>query len=225
VGKSSLMNALLRADRVIVTPHPGTTRDVVEETINMQGLAVTLADTAGLREARDEIEQAGVERARTSIDQADLVLLVLDGAQPLQPEDRRLLAELSGPHTVVVLNKQDLGTTVEAADLPPNLPAVGVSALTGEGLDGLESAIVQQALGGVGVSGADVLVTNVRHQEALERTARALGRCAHSEAAGLTDEILAEDLRGAMDALGEITGDTSREDVIDRIFSSFCIGK
>ena len=227
VGKSSLMNALLREDRVIVTPHPGTTRDVIEETVNVRGLPITLADTAGLREPGDEIEQAGVSLARDWIDRADMVLLVIDGAEPLRDEDRSLLAELRGNRTLVVVNKADLPQQVSDAQLAPlaAAPLVHISALTGEGLDALEEAMARLTWSGEAAPGAEVIVTNVRHKLAIEQAAEALDRCLASEAGGAPEEILAEDLRAALDALGEITGDTAREDIINHIFERFCIGK
>jgi len=226
VGKSSLMNALLQEDRVIVTPHPGTTRDVVEETVDLGGFAVTLADTAGLRESADEVELAGVARTRSWIDRADLVLLVLDGSEALQPEDHRLLAETPLARLLVVVNKADLPQRVEAADpaLPAAAPVAHVSALTGQGLDSLEGTLTHLIGNGAG-PGGEALLTNVRHEHAVALAAGALDACLAKEASGLPEEILAEDLRTALDALGEITGDTTREDVIDHIFSRFCIGK
>lgn len=227
VGKSSLMNALLREDRVIVTPHPGTTRDVVEETVNLGGFPVTLADTAGLREPADEVEQAGVSRTRRWMDCADLVFLVLDGSEPLGAEDRGLLAELPPRRLVVLVNKADLPQHVCAHDipLPPGSPLVHVSALTGEGLEALEEAVARLVWGGSAAAETEVVLTNVRHRHAVERALTALHHCLARADAGLPDEILAEDLREALEALGEITGDTTREDVINDIFARFCVGK
>jgi len=226
VGKSSLMNALLREDRVIVTPHPGTTRDVVEETVCLGGFPVTLADTAGLREPTDEIEEAGVGLARSWMERADLVLLVIDGSEGLQDKDRRLLEETL-PRRLIVVNKADLPQQVGDDDLGPQGEAevVRVSALTGEGLGALEEAVARLTWSGDASLGAQVIVTNVRHKHAIERAAEALESCLGNEAQGVGEEVLAEDLRVALDALGEITGDTTREDVINDIFARFCIGK
>jgi tRNA modification GTPase len=227
VGKSSLMNALLREDRVIVTPHPGTTRDVVEETVCLGGFPVTLADTAGLREPTDEIEQAGVGLARSWMDRADLVLLVIDGSETLRPEDHRLLDEIRAARRLIVVNKADLPQQVVDGDLglAPNAQVVHVSALTGQGLGALEEAVTRMTWSGDCAPGAEVIVTNVRHKHAIERAAQALDSCLANEAQGVGEEVLAEDLRLALDALGEITGDTTREDVINDIFARFCIGK
>jgi len=227
VGKSSLMNALLREDRVIVAPHPGTTRDVVEETVCLSGFPVTLADTAGLREPTDEIEEAGVGLARSWIERADLVLLVIDGSEALRDEDRRLLNELPAAQRLIVINKADLPQRVCDTDLglAPGAQVVHVSALTGEGLGALEDSVARMTWSGEGSLGAQVIVTNVRHKHAIERAAGALEGCLANEAQGVGEEVLAEDLRVALDALGEITGDTTREDVIYDIFARFCIGK
>jgi tRNA modification GTPase len=227
VGKSSLMNALLREDRVIVTPHPGTTRDVIEETVNLGGFPVTLADTAGLREAADEIEQAGVSLARGWADRADFVLLVIDGSEPLTGEDRRLLDEMPPARLIAVVNKADLPQRVrdEELALRADAPIVHVSALTGEGLEALEGTVARRVWSGEGAPAAEVILTNVRHKHAVEQAAAALSNCLATEAASAPEEVLAEDLRTALDALGEITGDTTREDVIDHIFAKFCVGK
>lgn len=227
VGKSSLMNALLREDRVIVTPQPGTTRDVVEETVNMGGFPVTLADTAGLRESADFVEQAGVDVARTWLDQADLILLVIDGSEPLQDEDRRLVDELDGSRALVVVNKIDLTQRLSPDDwglLEPR-SRTRLSALTGEGLPALEAAIVERTWQGQTAPAAEIIVTNVRHRNAIERAADATAECLRSLANGAPEEVVAEYLRMALNALGEITGDTATEDIINHIFDSFCIGK
>jgi tRNA modification GTPase len=217
----------LREDRVIVTPHPGTTRDVVEETVSLGGFPVTFADTAGLRESGDEIEQAGVARARSWIERAEVVLLVLDGSEPLREADRRLLEELPRRGLVVVVNKLDLPQPVgdDELGLEATTPVVHVSAVTGEGLVQLEAAVVRLAWGGGGAPGGEVILTNVRHTHAVEQAAAALEACLTRGGAGAPDEVLADNLRVALDALGEITGDTTREDVIDHIFARFCIGK
>jgi len=225
VGKSSLMNALLNEDRVIVAPQPGTTRDVVEETVNMGGFPVTLADTAGLRDSCDAVERAGVDRARDCIDRADVVLLVLDGSEPMRPEDLALLSDLASPKTLLVINKLDLPRRVSTEDLPDGAEAVSVSALTGQSLEELRQAVVGRVWTGDGPPAAEVIVTNVRHQQAVQRAADALAECLQAEAEGAYDEILAEFLRRALNALGEITGDTAPEDVINHIFATFCIGK
>lgn len=230
VGKSSLMNALLGEERMIVTPIPGTTRDTVAESINIHGVPVVLVDTAGLREAEDEVEQAGVDRARRALQAADVVLLVVEWGDPtpLPP----FLKE-GGNRAVVVVNKCDL----REAHSPGSPPATGggeeegelrrveVSAKTHEGLDRLREAIAEQiGVAGVRVTG-EVIVTNVRHQQALIRARDAVARALESAQAGATEEYLAEDLRETLEALGEIVGATSREEIIAEVFARFCVGK
>ena len=228
VGKSSLMNALLRDDRVIVTPIPGTTRDVVEDFVQIGGVPVRLADTAGLRETEDLIESEGVRRTRGRLDEADLCLLLLDGSAALTDEDRALLEELRGRGALLVLNKLDLGLALSAADLAEWAPAdrvLAVSATERLGLAELEAAIERLIWGGRATPAEAVLVTNVRHKDALMRADEALARAEAAAAQGLTEEFVASDLREALQALGEIIGETTAEDVIARIFGTFCIGK
>ena len=227
VGKSSLMNALLGHERVIVTPIPGTTRDVVEDAVVVDGVAVILADTAGQREARDEVEAAGVQRSRVAMEGADLVLLVLDGAEPLRHEDHALLEQVAADRTLLVVNK---------ADLPPGLgegalagwqgrPPVMTAAPLGTGIEDLRAAISAVIWGGAAAQGESVLVTNVRHCDALGRTREATRRACEASQQGLTQEYLSVDIREALDALGEIIGETLTEDIVNRIFETFCIGK
>lgn len=226
VGKSSLMNALLGEERMIVTAFPGTTRDVVEESLNLRGIPVVLIDTAGLREVSNEVEQAGVDRAQQALAQADFLLLVLDRSEPLQPEDRELLDSLPAPRVVLVMNKCDLAAAWEAEEIEGfAAPQVQTSALEGTGLEALREALAEK----IGTQGqehpAEVIVTNLRHQQALAHTVEALERALGSSRRGATEEYLAADLHDALAALGEITGATSREDIIDQIFERFCIGK
>jgi tRNA modification GTPase len=241
VGKSSLMNALLGESRVIVTEIPGTTRDVVEDTVNIGGIPVILADTAGLRDTDDLVENAGVERARAAMDLADLVLLVMDGSQPLHREDAQLLGDVPPGKTLLIVNKQDLPQRLEIAThgagvspAEPGLPSdriVPVSATQHTGLDVLRERITRMVWHGHTGPSGEALVTNVRHRDALERTQAALTRARATLAEGLTEEYVAEDLHEALDALGEIIGTTlsgdrtQSEEIINRIFESFCIGK
>jgi tRNA modification GTPase len=222
VGKSSVFNRLLGSDRAIVSPIPGTTRDTLEETIDLAGIPVTVIDTAGVRPAQDAIEEEGVRRARTAVGEADLVILVLDASRGLRDDEREALTERfsgGGTGTIVVANKIDLAPC-GARGLPwPG--AIPVSALTGEGLDALRSAI-SEALCGVGPRENPVL-TDVRQAAAVEEAVGALERA--REALPLGEEIVLEDLRAALSALGEITGEVANDDLYDRIFSTFCIGK
>ena len=226
VGKSSLLNALLRTDRAIVTHLPGTTRDTVEETANLGGIPFWLVDTAGLREATDPVEQIGVERSRAALATADLVLLVIDASEPLRDEDHSLLRSLKDRPVLFALNKADLlsgPASEELRALGPEPVAVEVSALTGQGLPDLERALATAALGGLPV--ADPRVSNPRHRSALERARAALEAALQAHAERLPVDLQAGEVAAAVAALGEVTGENATEDLLDAIFSRFCIGK
>lgn len=227
VGKSSLLNALLGQERAIVTPIPGTTRDVVEDSVNLGGVTLTLSDTAGLRDTHDPVESQGVARARNEIARADLVLLVIDGSEPLDEEDRRLIASVPDASTVLVVNKRDLPAGFEAGALHPwgDRPRVWVSARLGDGLGTLRSVVTDMIWSGRSLQSSGVVVTNVRHKMALERARDAVAAGRQALANGLTEEYVAADLREALDALADIVGLTLSADIINRIFSNFCIGK
>ncbi len=224
VGKSSLLNQLLGRNRAIVSSLPGTTRDTIEETANIRGLPVAFIDTAGLRPADDIIEREGVRRTRESISSAELVLHVLDNSEPLTRADEEHLHELSGRKRLIVCNKADLPTVVE---LPGGLaaPVVYVSCLTGQGIENLKDAIKNLVWAGeIGAEMLEVMV-NARHQDALKRARAATSTALDSLRSGATSELVAVDLRAAVNAVGEIVGKTSTEDLLDSIFSQFCIGK
>lgn len=224
VGKSSLFNALLRDARAIVTAHPGTTRDRIEEIITIGGVPVRLIDTAGLRTARDEVEQIGVEVARDALQQADVVLFVVDSSEPLSDEDERLAQELAplDQSVLLALNKIDIAKVVRE---PAWEFARGcrVSAKTGEGLAQLEKALGALLLGDASVAPEEGLITRIHQRDSLRRAEAALGQLLENY--GASPEFLSIDLRDALNALGEITGETTPEDILDRIFASFCIGK
>ena len=219
VGKSSLLNALLRSNRAIVTSIPGTTRDVLEETLNLHGIALRISDTAGLRDTIDEVERIGVARTQDSIAAADLVLLVLDAAAGETPEDAALRQSLADCPHLVVWNKWDLS----AQDALPG-DGVAVSALSGWHLDALEAAITRKTLGDA-CGTESTLVTHARHKQALEAASAQIAEAAQSLRSGLPADFASIDLRGALNSLGTITGETATEDVIAEIFSRFCIGK
>jgi tRNA modification GTPase len=223
-GKSSLLNQLLGRSRAIVSPIPGTTRDTIEETANIRGLPVVFIDTAGLREARDEIEVEGVRRSRQSLEQAELVLHVLDTSQPLTEADRKYLDELSGKRRILVCNKTDLPAQL---CLPSDLksPAVEVSCLTGQGIEALKDAIKELIWSGQIKAEMLQVMINSRHQEALNRARAATLRTVEALRGDQTLELVALDLRIAVNAIGEIVGKTTTEDLLDVIFSQFCIGK
>ncbi len=234
VGKSSLLNALLRTERAIVTPIAGTTRDTVEEKALIGGLAVQLVDTAGLTPSDDPVERIGVERSRAAARSADLLLLVLDGSEPLTPLDEAVATELRAlspedatPPAILVLNKADLPRHLSddaAQALWPSAPLVATSTLTGDGLAALEGQIAALALGGTAQAG-DVLVSSARHKDALRRGLEHLQAAQMTLADSLPLDFVAIDLRSALEALGEITGETATADLLDRIFAEFCIGK
>ena len=228
VGKSSLLNSLLREDRAIVTPIPGTTRDVIEEVVNVRGIPLKIMDTAGLRHPQDAVEIEGVRRTRDRLAQADLVIWVVDGSEPLTAADLDILPEVRGKKSVVAVNKNDLPRLLNPQDLAgplPGVPLIPVSALHHSGIDLLEGAIREIVLNGKEDSSSEVLLTNLRHKQALERAREALARALEASAAALSPEFISLDLGQALHALGEIVGETTPEDILDRIFSQFCIGK
>jgi tRNA modification GTPase len=226
VGKSSLLNALLRGERAIVTPIPGTTRDTLEETANVGGVPLVLVDTAGIRaETDDEVERIGVERSRAALARADLALLVIDGSQPLADADWDIAALIGGKPALVVVNKCDLPFLELPAGLLPVAPRLSVSALTGEGIQGLEEAIVELVFGGAVTTADAPLVSNPRHQASLKRALDHVGAAEGGQLGGLSPDLVSIDVREAVDALGEITGETVTEDLLEAIFSNFCIGK
>jgi tRNA modification GTPase len=222
-GKSSLLNQLLGHDRAIVSPIPGTTRDTIEETANIRGLPVVFVDTAGLREARDEIEVEGIRRSRLTFERADLILHILDASEPLMPEDERYLAEFSGKKRLFIANKIDLPRKLE---LPRDVSrAVEVSCVTGDGIEQLKDAIKSAVWAGEIKAEMLQVMINARHQDALRRAAEAVRRSLDGLRACLSLELIAMDLHIAVNALGEIVGKTTTEDLLDSIFSQFCIGK
>ena len=241
VGKSSLLNALLRTDRAIVTPVAGTTRDTVEEVANLRGVPLHLIDTAGITPTDDPIEQIGVQRSRAAAEGADVVMLVFDGSEALTEQDRAVCAEVqtmgfgspvqTGARTrpiIVVVNKADYRQHIEMDELQRLWPAstlVHTSTRTGTGLPALEDALVELVLAGKTVSSDSVLVTSVRHQEALQRAADSLQASQLSLAQALPLDFVSIDLRAAYEALGEVTGEAASDDLLDTIFSEFCIGK
>jgi tRNA modification GTPase len=223
VGKSSLMNALLRTDRAIVTPIPGTTRDVIEEAANVRGIRMRIVDTAGMRETSDQVEQIGVERTRASLEAADIALYIVDAAEGETPEDVQLRAEIADVPVISVWNKFDL--------VPPNtaIPdgAIPVSARDAWNIDKLEAAIVDTAARGaaVAVEDAGAVVTHSRHRHALKSAVDRLHDGLRTIDADMPADFISIDVRGALIALGEITGETATDDIINEIFSRFCIGK
>ncbi|MDH4162772.1 MAG: tRNA uridine-5-carboxymethylaminomethyl(34) synthesis GTPase MnmE [Nitrospirota bacterium] len=223
VGKSSLLNSLLREDRAIVTSMPGTTRDIIEESITINGIAVRIIDTAGIRDTHDLVEQEGVKRSVAALASADLVLLVLDGSEPLHDGDRQILEEVSRKNTVVVINKADVPRKLEKLARPE--VQIDVSCKSGQGLDELRKAISRMALGEQGAPGEHAWAVNTRHKQALEKALNSAEKAAISERNNASPEFIALDLRDALDHIGTIIGATYTEDILERVFRDFCIGK
>lgn len=234
VGKSSLLNLLLGHERAIVSARPGTTRDVIEEVINLRGIPLRLIDTAGVRESEDEVERAGIERTRQQLDRSDLVLHLVDAARPRPGREEWVSAGMfAGPayahgRVILVLNKCDLGQHAsweknieERATLLP----VRVSCLTGEGIEALIEAIVARVTGGTTAHRDWSLAINARHQACLETARRFADAARQAMTDELSPEFVAEELRSALHAVGEVVGHADSEDVLGRIFSTFCIGK
>jgi tRNA modification GTPase len=224
VGKSSLFNSLVESERAIVTDIPGTTRDTLSEAIDLDGIPVILTDTAGLRETSDGIETLGIERTRQAMSDSDLVLVVLDGSSGVGPSDDDLLDQTSSTRRLVLMNKSDLPTFKTSTRCINELHAINVSAKTGEGLSALRSAILD-TVSSNGIADGSLLITNARHYDLLRSTereielARAALRDRHSE------EVVLAPLHNALRLLGQITGETTTEDILSEIFSTFCIGK
>ncbi len=220
-GKSSLLNALLGYERAIVTHIPGTTRDTIEEKLRLGGICLRLIDTAGLRETDDEVERLGVERSRDAMERAELLIAGVDGSEAVTEEDKAILAAAEkAKRAIVVLSKKDLRADTQ---LHTSLPVVSVSSVTGEGIDALEKAI--ESLFPVPELPAGGILTNARHAEAISRALECLGSALRAMRSGATPDIVLTESEGAMTALGELSGRTVREDVTERIFTRFCVGK
>ena len=228
VGKSSLLNSLLKEERAIVTAIPGTTRDVIEEVVNIKGIPLRMMDTAGLRPAQDAIEEEGVRRTRERLAQTDLAIWVVDGAAPLSPEDLDILPQVRGKKTVVAINKNDLPQRISLKDLEsqiPDAPLIPISALNGSGIERLKEAICTVVLDGKLESSAEIILSNLRHKRALEVSREALSQASEGFERNLSPEFIVLDLQRALEALGEIVGESTSEEILDRIFNQFCIGK
>lgn len=225
VGKSSILNRLLKEDRAIVTEIPGTTRDVIEEAVDLGGITVHLLDTAGIRQTDDVVEREGIRRSRAAQEDSDLQLIVIDGNEAFTADDFSLLKDAAKAKHVIVVNKADLPLQVDLAAFEGRVRTVTVSAKTGSGVEALKEEIRSQLVGPGAEATDSVMVTNVRHQAALIRAAESLHQAAGAIASGMAAEFVAIDIRGAADALGEITGEISTDEILERIFSEFCIGK
>ena len=230
VGKSSLFNRLLGVERAIVTEIPGTTRDTVSESIGINGLPVLLVDTAGIRSSLDEIESIGVERTRREAADADLLIVVIDGSESMRDEDRVVLAEVTNNHHVIALNKSDLPTFSprrldnEIASAQNSSPVVSVSAKSEAGLERLRTAILEPFANGHDQS-EGLLITNARHHDLLQRSLEAIDSSKRLLMQRASEELVLVGLHNALRYLDEITGETTPDDILGQIFSTFCIGK
>ena len=227
VGKSTLLNSLLKEERAIVTHIPGTTRDVIEEIINIKGIPLVLTDTAGIRKTEDIVENIGVEKSKKFIENADLVLLVLDASRELESEDRDVIEEIQNNNkkTIVLLNKIDLERKIELDEFKlENI--LEISAKNNIGIEDMEeriySYIVEEK---VEDSSEKLIITNIRHKTALEKTKDAIRNIFETIDAGMPMDLISVDLKEALDSLSEITGEISSEDILDHVFGNFCVGK
>ena len=227
VGKSSLLNWFLEEDRAIVTDIPGT-RDTVEEYINIDGIPVKIVDTAGIRETGDVVEKMGVEKSKAYAEQADLILMMLDASRPLEAEDREILSFIDGKHSIVMLNKSDLEQKLSLEELEQFVPKeqiLFVSVKENTGFDALIDAIKTLFFSGQTATADDALLGNTRHKNALYQAKEAMERCLVTIGTRMPEDFISMDLQDASRALGEITGDVADEEIIDRIFTKFCLGK
>ena len=226
VGKSSLLNALVGHNRAIVTPVPGTTRDVVEESINLNGLPVILWDTAGIRDSADQIEKLGIELSRQHLEQADVAIAVIDGSEPITEEDRNILISIREKKHLIAINKNDLAQRLTIDDVASggqDSVVCFISAQTGVGMETLKSSL-REVLLDYRVE-PSIAVTNVRHRSQLVLSAESLSAAVATLSDGLSPELAAVDLMEAAKALGEIIGIVTNDNILERIFSTYCIGK
>lgn len=229
VGKSSLLNRLLGEKRAIVTAMPGTTRDFIEEIIPIKGVPVRLTDTAGIREPQNIIEKEGVNLVWEKLSQADVVIVVVDGSERLTREDIEIIEKCKAKKFFLVINKADLPHVIDKKELaslaPDVMPPIWISAKHGEGIPALKDAIHSLALNGADCGHTLTIVSNIRHKMAIEKTRDLLSKARDGILQGLSPEFPAFDIRQALESLGEIAGETVTEEVLDRIFATFCIGK
>ena len=223
VGKSSLLNAIAGYDRVIVTDIPGTTRDTVEETVMLGKTRLRLIDTAGIRETADTVEAIGVERSKKAVEDADLVIFVCDGSKPLSEEDEAIMDLCcERQNAICLLNKSDLGNAVEPGDLP-FMTIIRICAKTGDGLEQLSDVVEEMFENNIPCDGS--ILTNARQYDACRRAFEAMERSLHGLGLGMTPDAVLTDIEEAMNAMGEVTGAIVREDITNRIFERFCVGK
>ncbi len=228
VGKSSLMNALLREQRAIVTEIAGTTRDVLEEYLNIQGVPLKIIDTAGIRQTEDIVEKIGVSKSKEFLEKADLILMMLDASERLSLEDVEILQQIKDKKAIVLMNKTDLSSVLdmdEVLEIIGEKKVIPLSIIENKGLGALEATLKDMFFAGELTIGQDVMITNVRHKDALLRTKKSLLAVMETIAYRMPEDLISVDLQQAYAHLGEITGDSVGEDLIDQIFKQFCLGK
>lgn len=228
MGKSSLMNALLKETRAIVTEIPGTTRDTIQEQMSIRGIPVLLTDTAGIRETDDTIEKIGIEKSKESFNRADLVIFIIDGSEKLSAEDMALMEYAESRPCITLINKTDRGIAVDKEEIKTKIPQAQViytSVINDEGIAEIEDAIENMVYGGQAKQQDSLMVTNVRHEELLRQADSAAG-----DALEMTDmmqplEFIEVDINRSYELLGEIIGETVADDIINEVFARFCLGK
>lgn len=228
VGKSSLMNGLLKESRAIVTEVPGTTRDTIEEALSIRNIPVYLVDTAGIRDTSDKVEKIGIEKSKEAFNNADFVIFIIDGSRALSIEDEQIADHLEGKKSLVLINKCDLARAVEIKDvrkLVPDADIIETSLADGSGIEEIEEFIENMVYGGEISQSHSTMVNNVRHIDLLARSRDSLNDARSMTAAGQALEFIEVDVRSAYESLGEITGETVSDDIINEVFARFCLGK
>lgn len=226
VGKSSILNSVLKEERAIVTHVAGTTRDVIEEVVNLKGIPLVLVDTAGIRKTDDLVENIGVEKSKKLIESADLILFVVDGSRPLDEEDMRIHEAIKAEKVIGILNKIDIREDIDLSSLTKINKWLEISAIKNQGIDEMEEEIYKHIIEeNVEDSSQKITITNIRHKSALEKTKQSVENIFETIENGLPMDLMAVDIKGALDSLSEVTGEISSEDLLDHIFSNFCVGK
>ncbi len=228
VGKSSLLNALLKESRAIVTDVPGTTRDVIEEFINIKGVPLKLIDTAGIRETEDVVEKIGVEKSKSFFNQADLVIFVVNASEGLTQEDEEIIERIGDKRAIVVVNKVDLPAAFDINDLEDRLPGkmfIRTSMMNEQGVEDVENQIAEMVFGGEVIRKENAYVSNIRHIRALEKAKGSIRSAIDATESGMPYDFIEVDTKDTYEALGEITGETVEDDMMTKIFSNFCLGK
>lgn len=228
VGKSSLMNGLLKETRAIVTDIPGTTRDTIEEVLSIRNIPVYLVDTAGIRETSDKVEKMGIEKSKEAFNQADFILFLLDGSRPLEEEDLQIMEFLKERKSLVLINKRDLGEAISIEEISAKLPAsqvIEASLLKGQGITEIEDSVEDLVYGGEIVQKESMMVNNVRHIELLQQAVKSLTDALHMSERREALDFIEVDVKNAYERLGEIIGETVSDDIINEVFARFCLGK